>query len=87
MLHSWVLTMVRFTPVDFDDARTAVGESWNQFLTHGVVFPWLTVLRGSGMGGNVLSWWGTPLVLVVSQGVTVALIWRPMFRAEKTTSP
>ena len=85
MLHSWVLSMARFTPVDFDDTRTALGESWVRFADQGVQLPWLSVLRDSGMGTNIVGWWGMPLLLVVSLGCLLALIWLPVV-VEKQSS-
>ncbi len=84
VLHSWVLSMARFTPVDFDDSRTAVGESWVRFVADGVQLPWLTVLRNSGVGTNILEWWGTPLLLVGSLAGLLAWIWMPVVRESRT---
>ena len=45
LLHTWVLSMVRYTRVDFGTGNSAVIGSWERFLEGGIRLPWLTVLR------------------------------------------
>lgn len=75
-LHTWVLTMVRYTPPVRGDAP-AVVESWRRFLTEGVQFPWLNVLRSTpSIRVPYLDAWFAPYVVVLVVAGAVALVWR-----------
>lgn len=74
--HGWVLSMARFTPLERDDTRTAVLESWRRVLTEGPQLPWLKVLaRTSAEHG---SWLGSPWLaagVVALAAAAAATIW------------
>ncbi len=54
VFHTWVLSMVRYTRVDFGTGNSAVVGSWERFLTEGVRLPWLAVIRQTTPDPNSL---------------------------------
>ncbi len=76
VLHSWVLTMVRHTPPLRGDPQ-AVPESWRRFLTEGVQFPWLNVLRSTpSIDVPLLRTWYLPYLLIAALAGLLWLVWR-----------
>lgn len=76
VLHTWVLTMVRYTPPERGDPE-AVPESWRRFLTEGVQFPWLNVLRSTpSIDVPLLRAWYLPYLLLAALAGLIWLVWR-----------
>lgn len=75
VVHTWVLTMVWYLPPVRGDAQ-AVPESWRLFLSEGVQFPWLSVLRRTPtLDWQVVYATWTPYVLLLTAGVAIGLVW------------
>ncbi|MCB9882512.1 MAG: hypothetical protein H6834_12040 [Planctomycetes bacterium] len=67
VLHTWVLTMVRYTPPlkGMLGLESAVLGSWTRFLEGGVQLPWLTVLRQTTPdASSPIHWQIVPYALV-----------------------
>jgi hypothetical protein len=84
VLHHWVLCMVRFTPVDWNDSRHAMTESWKRILTEGPQLPALEVAASSL---PALSWVGSAWFssgLLLAGLLVAAWISRPLLRSGAT---
>lgn len=72
VVHSFVLSMYRFTPVTDGDTRTAVGESWRRFLDKGITYPWLNVLREAL--GERKTWLSSPILPIAVTLLVAAMV-------------
>jgi hypothetical protein len=86
--HMWVLSMVRYTRVDFGLGSSAVVGSWERFLADGVRLPWLTVLRQTTPDpASFVHAWFLPYALLGFVGVVCAAIWWLGARFEAASEP
>ena len=77
IVHSWVLSMIRYTQPDLGVGEPAVVESWVRFLASGPQLPWLTVLRQTTPDQAALL--GHPLLvpaLLTLTGCLIFALWR-----------
>lgn len=76
VLHTWVLSMVRYTPSP-TGRGSAVTESWRRFLAEGVQFPWLDVLRSTpSLRLRVLHAPWLPWALLLVLAALLFVVWR-----------
>jgi hypothetical protein len=77
VLHSWVLSMIRYTQPDLGVGEPAVLESWLRFLSTGPQLPWLTVFRQTTPDpSHIAHWWIWPSLLIAGCLVACAAIWQ-----------
>jgi hypothetical protein len=77
IVHSWVLSMIRYTQPDLGVGEPAVVESWVRFLASGPQLPWLTVLRQTTPDPNSFVHWAIwPSLLVAGCLAACAAIWQ-----------
>ena len=87
LLHSWVLSMVRYTRVDFGTGNSAVVGSWERFLESGIRLPWLTVLRQTTPDpSSIVHGWYVPYAVVLLTAAICVGIWWLGARFEASTS-
>lgn len=76
VIHSWVLSMVRYLKVDFEIGNPAVVESWARFWHGGVQLPWLNVLRMTTPDPtSPVHWWILPYALIALALGLCGAIW------------
>ena len=76
LVHTWVLSMVRYTRVDFGTGNSAIVGSWERFLDGGLRFPWLTVLRQTTPDpSSVVHAWYVPYAILLLTAAICAAIW------------
>jgi hypothetical protein len=76
LLHSWVLSMIRYTPTLRGEPQ-AIPESWCRFLAEGVQFRWLNVIKSTpSLDIALLRSPVFPYLLVTITAVAIFAIWR-----------
>jgi hypothetical protein len=76
VLHTWVLSMVRYVKVDFEVGNPAVLESWVRVASEGVQLPWLNILRLTVPDpAHPIHWWIWPYALLSLALGLCAAIW------------
>ena len=86
VLHTWVLSMTRYTvPSSGGTAEgNAVLESWRLVLADGLQLPWLEVLRATRPPDDALvQWAGWPYVVLGAAGLALVVVWTVGRRAER----
>ena len=76
LLHSWVLTVVRYLAQPHLSDEDAITGNWRRFLEGGVQLPWLNVLRQTTPDpDSIVHWGGWPFVALGLVGLAVAAVW------------
>ncbi|MFT7617346.1 MAG: hypothetical protein ACI97A_000982 [Planctomycetota bacterium] len=57
VLHTWVLSMVRYTKLDLNEGAQTIAECWRRFLSEGFQLPSINVLRQISPDPNHFSHW------------------------------
>jgi hypothetical protein len=85
VLHSWVLSMVHYTPTLRGEPQ-AVPESWCRFLAEGVQFRWLSVVKSTpSLDIALLRSPIFPYLLLAIAAAAIFVIWR--FPLGRTRTP
>ena len=85
LLHSWVMSQVRYTvgTMEEDVTGSSIAGTWQRFLEDGVQLPWLNVLRQTKPEEHIVQWFGWPYLILVTCVLVSLAIWSVSSRLER----